>query len=171
MQSVNQGFTPHIINGLVSHDVSGPPRRADVKKIVHSITIGELSWLIFVCLSWSEFPRFQNTSVGILGLQWSTFSEKMLDAACFSISGYWILELKMEHECCWKIFPSTELPEEKAPMLCWHCCVCGSIMNQVWTGWKKQEWTRELEGRRKLIEVAQLPNINPQPSRLLMSHT
>lgn len=86
------------------------------------------------------------------------FNMLLLKFRC--LSGTWALL---------KILPSTKLLKEKTTTLYWYRCVCGSIMNQVWTGWKKQGWTWEPQGQCKPIEVARPPNMKPQPSRLLMS--
>ena len=81
--------------------------------------------LLVICLCSSQPVRVSkvlHTSVGILGLQRSAFSEEKLDAACFSISVYWILELQKGHECSWKIFPSTKLQKRRPP-----CCAGSTV--------------------------------------------
>lgn len=87
--AVNLGFTPRITHGRVGCGASGPSQRADVKNVVRSIAIRALSWLI--SLRSSQLVRVSkvlHASVGTLGLQWCRFSEEVLDAACFPVSGY-----------------------------------------------------------------------------------
>lgn len=82
---------------------------------VHSFTLGmPLAWALFSLLSFSV-SKVLNTAAGVLGLWCSAFVEEVLSAACFSLPGYWILEIKMGQRCSGTILLSTEVQQSRPP--------------------------------------------------------